>query len=376
MIAVAHYSSARRGSRVGAALFVIAACRFARAAACGARRRRRVCRCRAERHDSGRSSRVPRAEPRVSMLAARRRIARIHPPACGRGAAAEFRAACSIRARRSISPPLRPTGPDPVWAAVATGNVSGQERRAVRRATIFALGNEQPHRSAARLLFRATRSYTRVRPSKSRTTPPRRRSSPLWNILSAEGIPVGVVGWPLTYPAPSVHGFVVSDRFHELLGSTARARRARRISRDRAANRPGRSLRRVPADRRRPWPPARRPSTTDSGATVGLAIGVQPHAPPICVAAVDRAVPGRPLPEPRHGRPLLPAATHSRSGSARSQTTSAAATAGSGALLHATSMPKSATRSTRSVRTICSSSCLGMGWSVEPTSSGCSGAAR
>ena len=31
---------------------------------------------------------------------------------------------------------------------------------------------------------------------------------------------MGVVRWPLTYPASPANGFVVSDRFHELLGST------------------------------------------------------------------------------------------------------------------------------------------------------------
>jgi predicted AlkP superfamily phosphohydrolase/phosphomutase len=45
------------------------------------------------------------------------------------------------------------------------------------------------------------------------------RSRPLWNILSDERIPVGLVGWPLTYPAPKVLGFAISDRFDELLGS-------------------------------------------------------------------------------------------------------------------------------------------------------------
>src|SRR5512142_374126 len=32
---------------------------------------------------------------------------------------------------------------------------------------------------------------------------------------------VGVVRWPLTYPAPSVPGFIVSDRLHQVIGSIA-----------------------------------------------------------------------------------------------------------------------------------------------------------
>ncbi len=45
------------------------------------------------------------------------------------------------------------------------------------------------------------------------------RARPLWSILAAAGITAGVVRWPLTFPAQRVHGFVLSDRFHQLLGS-------------------------------------------------------------------------------------------------------------------------------------------------------------
>ncbi len=39
------------------------------------------------------------------------------------------------------------------------------------------------------------------------------RARPLWSILTLLGIRVGVVNWPLTYPAPIVRGYVVSDRY-------------------------------------------------------------------------------------------------------------------------------------------------------------------
>jgi hypothetical protein len=42
------------------------------------------------------------------------------------------------------------------------------------------------------------------------------RARPLWGILSAAGIPVGVVNWPLTRPAPVVRGFVVSDSYQRV----------------------------------------------------------------------------------------------------------------------------------------------------------------
>jgi predicted AlkP superfamily phosphohydrolase/phosphomutase len=45
------------------------------------------------------------------------------------------------------------------------------------------------------------------------------RARPLWSILAAAGITSGVVRWPLTFPAQQVHGFVLSDRFHQLIGS-------------------------------------------------------------------------------------------------------------------------------------------------------------
>src|SRR5262245_41156471 len=38
---------------------------------------------------------------------------------------------------------------------------------------------------------------------------------PIWSILSDLGVRVGVIGWPLTYPASEVNGFLVSDTFHQ-----------------------------------------------------------------------------------------------------------------------------------------------------------------
>jgi hypothetical protein len=42
------------------------------------------------------------------------------------------------------------------------------------------------------------------------------RTRPFWSILSVLGIPVGVVGWPLTQPAPIVRGYIVSDAYPRL----------------------------------------------------------------------------------------------------------------------------------------------------------------
>jgi predicted AlkP superfamily phosphohydrolase/phosphomutase len=49
---------------------------------------------------------------------------------------------------------------------------------------------------------------------------------PIWDILSREGLAAGVARWPLTHPAPSIHGFIVSDRLHEAAGSITEFDRA------------------------------------------------------------------------------------------------------------------------------------------------------
>jgi predicted AlkP superfamily phosphohydrolase/phosphomutase len=112
---------------------------------------------------------------------------------------------------------VRPTGPGPVWASVATGMYPS--KTGVRSgAEYFALGNDEPidllpdHCFSHALVHLG---FVRQEPSSGAAW----RSRPLWSILSAAGMPVGIVGWPLTYPAPRVLGFAVSDRFHELLGS-------------------------------------------------------------------------------------------------------------------------------------------------------------
>src|SRR5262249_24232244 len=47
-----------------------------------------------------------------------------------------------------------------------------------------------------------------------------RRLPALWNIGSDAGRSVGVVNWPITYPAERVRGFVISDRYLPISGRT------------------------------------------------------------------------------------------------------------------------------------------------------------
>jgi predicted AlkP superfamily phosphohydrolase/phosphomutase len=45
------------------------------------------------------------------------------------------------------------------------------------------------------------------------------RARPLWAILSDYGLSSGIVRWPLTYPAQAITGFLITDRFHQQIGS-------------------------------------------------------------------------------------------------------------------------------------------------------------
>ena len=44
-----------------------------------------------------------------------------------------------------------------------------------------------------------------------------RTAAPVWDIVSSFGLPVGVVGWYVTWPVDEVNGFLLSDRLHSLL---------------------------------------------------------------------------------------------------------------------------------------------------------------
>ncbi len=44
-----------------------------------------------------------------------------------------------------------------------------------------------------------------------------RSAAPVWDIVGSFGLPVGVVGWYVTWPVDEVNGFLLSDRLHSLL---------------------------------------------------------------------------------------------------------------------------------------------------------------
>lgn len=109
---------------------------------------------------------------------------------------------------------LRPTQPAPVWAAVATGKLPF--KNGIRSAATYGVG-DGPERIELLpdFCFAHGMVHLGVLTEHSESTASITART-LWSILSGLGIPVGVVGWPLTYPAPAVRGFIVSDRFQQL----------------------------------------------------------------------------------------------------------------------------------------------------------------
>ena len=108
---------------------------------------------------------------------------------------------------------LRPTQPGPVWTAVATGNYP--PKHGVISASTYQVGGDleriellPDHCFFQALVFLG---FLTESPSSSSAAV---RARPLWSVLSGQGVPVGIVGWPLAHPVQPVLGFMVSDRFH------------------------------------------------------------------------------------------------------------------------------------------------------------------
>ncbi|MCA1584027.1 MAG: alkaline phosphatase family protein [Acidobacteria bacterium] len=109
---------------------------------------------------------------------------------------------------------LRPTQADPVWSAIATGRQpmangvrSSARYRAQQGGAVIEL---LPDYCFAQALVSFGFLFEEGHTAESL------RARPIWSILTDLGVAVGVVGWPLTHPAPVVNGFLVSDLFHRL----------------------------------------------------------------------------------------------------------------------------------------------------------------
>jgi type I phosphodiesterase/nucleotide pyrophosphatase len=222
VIAIAHYSFGRRGSRVGASLFVLAA--FASLALPLAARGPGV--DLALPISSLHAQPAPASasgQPRVAMILLDGASLEYVLPRVAEGRLPAFARLLEKGAVMDLAT-VRPTQPDPVWAAVATGMYPS--KNGVRSAaSYFARSDDRmvdllpDHCFSHALVYLG---FIHDEANASNTW----RARPLWSIASNAGVRVGIVRWPLTYPADEVNGFIVSDRFHQLVGSIAEFDRA------------------------------------------------------------------------------------------------------------------------------------------------------
>jgi len=112
---------------------------------------------------------------------------------------------------------LHPTSAPAVWAAVATGKLP--QKNGVRSAGIYVPeGGDDSIRLLPDFCFaNGVVRYGLLAELGHSSAAVRSRT--LWGILSGAGISTGVVNWPLTYPASSIRGYMVSDRFAQLTQS-------------------------------------------------------------------------------------------------------------------------------------------------------------
>lgn len=106
---------------------------------------------------------------------------------------------------------LRPTQPAPVWTAVATGKLP-YKTSVYSAARYLISGSSQrfdllPDFCFAQALFRFGLL------SEETQTAEMVKARPIWDLLSGFGITTGVIDWPVTYPAHSARGYLVSDEF-------------------------------------------------------------------------------------------------------------------------------------------------------------------
>ena len=108
---------------------------------------------------------------------------------------------------------LRPTQAEPVWSAIATGRYPMSN--GVRSAVVYRVLGGTPIQLLPDYCFtQALVTFGFL--SEQQQTANDLLARPIWNILGDSGASVGVIGWPLTQPAPVVNGFIVSDAFHRV----------------------------------------------------------------------------------------------------------------------------------------------------------------
>ena len=217
-IAVAHYSYGRRGSPVGGSLLSLAA--LGSIALPLAARGPAV--LHADRRSWSPAQVLPPIDaepgPRVVMLLLDGASLEYVRTRSTEGRLPNFSKLLGSGASMYLAT-VHPTQPGSVWSAAATGMYPA--KNGVRSAeAYYARGDRRP----IFLLPDHCLSHALVRLGVVRHEPNTSgawRSRPIWSILSGAGVTSGVVRWPLTYPAEPTLGFMLTDRFHALLGSMA-----------------------------------------------------------------------------------------------------------------------------------------------------------
>jgi hypothetical protein len=116
---------------------------------------------------------------------------------------------------------VRPTQVEPVWVAAATGKFS--EQNGIRSASEYRVRDTDSDRvdvlpDYCFAYALSSQGFIRARPHTSASLEART----VWDILTDYRVPVGVVNWPLTYPARIGLGYVLSDRFDDAASSPMR----------------------------------------------------------------------------------------------------------------------------------------------------------
>ena len=116
---------------------------------------------------------------------------------------------------------MSPTQAEPVWAAASTGKSA--EKNGVRSSASYRVNAADP--VAADVLPDFCFASALPEQGWVTATPPTSSSllaRPLWDILADYGVPSGIAGWPVTHPAKTDRGYVLSDRFDEAASSPLR----------------------------------------------------------------------------------------------------------------------------------------------------------
>lgn len=213
-IALVHYSFGRRGSAVGASLFALTSL-ASLAVPISARGPGTLAPLESHRldFDLDLGHRQVGDSPRVVMILIDGGSLDFVSTATVEGRLPNFGKILDSGAAMHLAT-LRPTQPEPVWTSVAAGKLP--TKTGVRSSARYLVrGSKEP----IELLPDSCFSHGLVRfgvVTEILHSSPSIRARTLWSILGGAGIPVGIVGWPLTYPAQPVRGFLVSDELDRL----------------------------------------------------------------------------------------------------------------------------------------------------------------